>query len=853
MTHAEELMKAALADPQRALRDGGRLMAEPGGLGHDEQAEVLRAMSMAARHSGRIDDSIEYARQSADAGEAAGSDDLRLLGLLTMSGSLAIAGRAKDALDLIAEGVTARDPHLRARFLYQRATVLVNAGNVVEGVESYLEVLPVFRETGDTFSVGLTLNQLGRLHTSLGHLVEAEGYLTEALELALETQEHVTAHGIQHNLGLLAAYRGDLPLALDWLRQSDELYMRTSGAPAPQHVARSEVLISAGLFEEALHSARRIAENARLNNDREHLANAQAVAARAALLADRPEVAAAWSLEAADILADAGEAPAAAEARMLNAEARLTLDGPSQELLEQTSLLAGTLSAEGMVAASAQANFLCARIAAELDKPLEERRFLREVAELGAGPVEIRVQAAVARARIRLAEDEPVKALAAVRSGLDMLDRYQSALGATDLRLGVERHGADLAAMGLGQALDSGRPRRVLEWLDRGRARALRHRPVLPAGAGNSSEAMAALRRVEAELRKSANRGDEGMLRERRRLQDQIAAEDRLREGTGGVSTRFSVSALVDELDDRCLFEIGSHEGRLFAVMVKRGRARLVWLGAVDETSAQVRRVRFDMRRTARRGRDFRPDSLEALARGLLGDVALGDDALVVVPPPYLMSVPWNALPPLRDHPVTVSPSAEMWWRATQRVPSHGGVVVAGGPDLSVARAEVDAVGALYRECVVLPPGSTVEEVRSHLGGASVAHIVSHATFQVENPMFSSLRLGDGDLNVYDIERLDDPPDVMVLSACDSGYSETRSGDELAGLTSALLSMGTRSVVASVGLVPDASATSLLMVEFHEGLLAGLEPAQALARAQGRAFGEPESFVAAASFVCVGA
>jgi CHAT domain-containing protein len=143
--------------------------------------------------------------------------------------------------------------------------------------------------------------------------------------------------------------------------------------------------------------------------------------------------------------------------------------------------------------------------------------------------------------------------------------------------------------------------------------------------------------------------------------------------------------------------------------------------------------------------------------------------------------------------------------------------------------------------------------VRDAIEGASLAHIACHATFQSENPMFSSLRLGDGDLNVYDIERLKAPPSTVVLSACDSGYTETREGIELAGLTSALLSMGSRSVVASVGLVPDAAATSDLMVDFHRNMIEGLDPARALSRAQSAAFEDPGRFVAAASFVCVGA
>ena len=100
--------------------------------------------------------------------------------------------------------------------------------------------------------------------------------------------------------------------------------------------------------------------------------------------------------------------------------------------------------------------------------------------------------------------------------------------------------------------------------------------------------------------------------------------------------------------------------------------------------------------------------------------------------------------------------------------------------------------------------------------------------------------------------RLSTPPSTVVLSACDSGYSEARPGEELAGLTSALLGMGARAVVASIGLVPDTPATSSLMVDFHRRLIAGIEPAGALAAAQDDIGADPVGFCAAASFVYVG-
>jgi CHAT domain-containing protein len=73
------------------------------------------------------------------------------------------------------------------------------------------------------------------------------------------------------------------------------------------------------------------------------------------------------------------------------------------------------------------------------------------------------------------------------------------------------------------------------------------------------------------------------------------------------------------------------------------------------------------------------------------------------------------------------------------------------------------------------------------------------------------------------------------------------------GLGSALISLGVRSLVASVGLVPDTDMTRELMIKFHNGLRNGLGPAAALSRAQSAIDESPAGYVAAASFVCVGA
>ena len=69
----------------------------------------------------------------------------------------------------------------------------------------------------------------------------------------------------------------------------------------------------------------------------------------------------------------------------------------------------------------------------------------------------------------------------------------------------------------------------------------------------------------------------------------------------------------------------------------------------------------------------------------------------------------------------------------------------------------------------------------------------------------------------------------------------------------AFLARGTANLIAPVMAIPDVSTTPV-MVALHEGLRAGLAPAEALARAQ-RSFLDqgPEYLAAAAAFVCLGA
>jgi CHAT domain-containing protein len=73
------------------------------------------------------------------------------------------------------------------------------------------------------------------------------------------------------------------------------------------------------------------------------------------------------------------------------------------------------------------------------------------------------------------------------------------------------------------------------------------------------------------------------------------------------------------------------------------------------------------------------------------------------------------------------------------------------------------------------------------------------------------------------------------------------------GFSSALFSLGSQTLVASVVSVPDAT-TRPLMVEVHRRLARGTRPAEALAAAQATLAGDGEEALASTGgFVCFGA
>ena len=243
------------------------------------------------------------------------------------------------------------------------------------------------------------------------------------------------------------------------------------------------------------------------------------------------------------------------------------------------------------------------------------------------------------------------------------------------------------------------------------------------------------------------------------------------------------------------------------------------------------------------------------LERNLLGESVrlLRGGPVVVVPTGRLHAVPWGLLPSLRDRATSVAPSASAWLRARRAAqPSEHRVVLVGGPRLVTGDAEVRHLAAQYPDAVVLAGGNAVaERVMAAMDGAWLVHIAAHGTFRADSPLFSAIELDDGPLTVYDLERLKRAPYRVVLSSCNSAVGEAVGADELLGLVSALIALGSAGVVASVVPVND-PATVPFMLALHDRLLGGAGLAEALTLARHAVGPDSVAQATAHSFIALG-
>ncbi|WP_164544998.1 CHAT domain-containing protein [Antribacter gilvus] len=505
-------------------------------------------------------------------------------------------------------------------------------------------------------------------------------------------------------------------------------------------------------------------------------------------------------------------------------------------------------------------------------------------------PLTFRLQRYVATAELAFAEGDRRRGLRAVREGFALLAEHRSRLGSVESVTAAAVHGVELQWVDVRAALKTGRAAALFDALERGRAVGAGAGRVTPPDDPEAAALLTEARGLLAKARELPATGGravtaerEALTRKARRIQAEVRERSWRHAGetvADRAVTAREVSRLLAARDDGAVVANYSVvDGQLRAVRIGARGTTMLHLGPIIEIAERVRRVRADLVITAN---DLIPAPLRAAARGSLErSLKALDEALVaplgacgdlyVATREPLLSIPWSALPSRAGRRTSVRSYVA---RGRHHAAPTGGrrIFAAAGPGVDEGDTEARAVGAVWagavlddvpaaaenntvhagesaseRDVVLVgQPGTVAERVRevSVLTGAAattaavrealatsdVVHLAAHGQHDVDNPLFASIELADGPLFAHELDGLRLPDSVIVLSSCEVGGHTAVLGGEVLGLTSVLLRLGARAVIASVAPLSDALAAEV-MPRLHEHLRDTDDPEAALAAA----------------------
>jgi tetratricopeptide (TPR) repeat protein len=862
----DDLLPLAMSRPHEALARARAVLKGRPGL--YEASVAHQAAGIVLRDTGDIDAGVRELRDALRLARRTGAAEREADVLGSLGGAFVYAGRTAEGLAALDRAVHLSTGVMTGRVLHRRGVTLYALGRYGPALDDFRRAIGVLRRAGDRLWAARALSCRGVVYVAIGSPARADADFVAAERLFAGTSQELEAVHTVLNRAYAAFRSGDLPAALSLLDEAASRY-RPLNVPTPfLSIDRCRVLLAAGLVSDALAQAdAAIHDIERAHGYATYKAELLLIAANCALAAGQPHAALDRAQAACRLYRSQQSAWWQAHAGLVLVQAQFAVGLASGSLLRRANRTAVRLEALRSSEAT-QAHLLAGRVALDLGRRAEADRHLVAAARSRRrGPAMARANGWLGEALRAEAAGQSRRLLAACRRGLDILDEHRHTLGASELRAQATAHGAELAAIAQRHAARAGRPRLLLAWTERWRATALTVPAVRPSADAELNTSLAALRDVTSRLSKGRPQGapNTALQRDQRRLESVVRARALRARGTSsGGPAGVSVAELLGALGPAQLIEIADIDGTLHVLVCGAGRVRHVTAGRTEDAIRDGDFVRFALRRLARGRPGADPGSALAVLKAagprlqatLLGPAirSLGDGPVVIVPPGKLYAIPWALLPELGDRVFSVVPSAGAWLRAHSACPPRRRhVTLVRGPGLVTDGAEVPLLAPLYDDVKVLANGeATTGRVLSALDGAWLAHVAAHGTFRADSPLFSSLRMHDGLLSVYDFEQLRRAPYRLVLPSCDSGVLAPVGADELLGLVSSLLPLGTAGIIASIVQLNDYAVVPM-MVDLHRHLSAGRTLAESMRNVRREAGGDPVQQGTAASLLVLGA
>jgi CHAT domain-containing protein len=249
--------------------------------------------------------------------------------------------------------------------------------------------------------------------------------------------------------------------------------------------------------------------------------------------------------------------------------------------------------------------------------------------------------------------------------------------------------------------------------------------------------------------------------------------------------------------------------------------------------------------------------ALNKLHQSLIAPIASAlptdpNQRVIFLPQGELFLVPFAALRDakgkylIEQHTISTAPSIHtlaLTQEKAKRTSRNGKILVVGDPtmpkipgvtlsDLPGARAEAIAIAQLLKTTPLIGNQATKATVLQQMNQASIIHLATHGllgTLKGDIPgaiVLAPSGSDNGFLTSSEIFDLKINPDLLVLSACDTGGGDI-TGDGVIGLSRSFIAAGAPSLLVSLWAVNDDS-TSALMQAFYPTLKTNPNKAQAL-------------------------
>jgi CHAT domain-containing protein len=176
------------------------------------------------------------------------------------------------------------------------------------------------------------------------------------------------------------------------------------------------------------------------------------------------------------------------------------------------------------------------------------------------------------------------------------------------------------------------------------------------------------------------------------------------------------------------------------------------------------------------------------------------------------------------------------------------GIIKNRSAELSKLRKSLPPLNAINTELEALKPimegnyyyGKMANEktFKKEASNYAILHLAMHGVLNEKHPILSSLAFTENNdpdednfLQAFEISQMKLNAELVVLSACETGYGKFKQGEGVMSLARSFMYAGVPSMIVSMWQVNDGS-TSIIMSTFYKNLAQGMNKAEALQKAK---------------------